>query len=176
MKGEAHFVVTKNPVRPFVVTAGNLKVRAVGTGFAIKLGAEDTDLLVTEGKVLVERVPEPGLERRTGESGARTLAPIEVSAGEFLAVPTSGMPLGETLGIFNREAHVDLSVTDPELAKLRISGVFRADNVDGFLRLLEKNYGVWVERRDDEMLLHSAGWAKKQIVVTDLSCSRISRS
>ncbi len=52
-RGEAHFAVTKNPARPFVVQAGNVDVRAVGTSFNVHLKAATVDVLVTEGVVLV---------------------------------------------------------------------------------------------------------------------------
>jgi transmembrane sensor len=50
-RGEAHFAVTKNPARPFVVRAGNVDVRAVGTAFNVHLQSAAVDVLVTEGVV-----------------------------------------------------------------------------------------------------------------------------
>jgi len=55
--GEAHFQVTKGSTRPFVVVAGGMEVRAVGTAFAVGLGAEQVEVLVTEGRVAVEKTP-----------------------------------------------------------------------------------------------------------------------
>ena len=57
--GEAHFAVTKNPARPFVVRAGNVDVRAVGTAFNVNLQAATVDVLVTEGVVQLNRPPAP---------------------------------------------------------------------------------------------------------------------
>ena len=54
-RGEAHFAVTKNPARPFVVRAGNVDVRAVGTAFNVHLLATAVDVLVTEGVVQLNR-------------------------------------------------------------------------------------------------------------------------
>lgn len=53
-RGEAHFQVQKDPARPFVVNVGGIEVRAVGTAFAIQLGHEMIEVLVTEGRVAVE--------------------------------------------------------------------------------------------------------------------------
>jgi transmembrane sensor len=53
-RGEVHFVVAKNPGRPFVAEAGGVAVRAVGTAFNIRLQPQGVDVLVTEGKVRVE--------------------------------------------------------------------------------------------------------------------------
>jgi len=55
-RGEAHFAVTKNPARPFVVRAGNVDVRAVGTAFNVHLQSAAVDVLVTEGRVSVSEV------------------------------------------------------------------------------------------------------------------------
>jgi transmembrane sensor len=62
-RGEAHFAVTKNPARPFVVRAGNVDVRAIGTAFNVNLQSAVVDVLVTEGKVGVERVDPNALQR-----------------------------------------------------------------------------------------------------------------
>ncbi len=59
-RGEAHFAVTKNPARPFVVHAGNVDVRAVGTAFNVNLKAATVDVLVTEGVVELNR-PSPAV-------------------------------------------------------------------------------------------------------------------
>jgi transmembrane sensor len=174
LEGEAHFAVAKNPERPFVVTAAGVQVRAVGTAFAVKLESEDVDLLVTEGRVTVNRPAGSQVPLQSGSG-----APVVVSAGGLLVVPTSasssadplrvqilpeaeiesrlewrkpclelsGTPLAEAVALFNRGGSLHLSIDDPQLAQLRMSGVFRADNAEGFVRLLESNYGVRVERR-----------------------------
>lgn len=53
-RGEAHFTVAKNPQRPFVVEANDVAVKAVGTAFDVRLGADAVEVLVTEGKVRVD--------------------------------------------------------------------------------------------------------------------------
>jgi len=54
--GEAYFSVAKNPARPFIVQAGRLAVRAVGTAFDVRLHTDSLSVLVTEGKVSVNNV------------------------------------------------------------------------------------------------------------------------
>ena len=49
--GEAHFDVAKDPQRPFVVSAGEGMVRAVGTAFSVRLDQQAVKVIVTEGKV-----------------------------------------------------------------------------------------------------------------------------
>jgi len=53
-EGEAWFQVAKDPERPFVVAAGPVRVRAVGTAFSVRRGDEagaGVDVMVTEGVV-----------------------------------------------------------------------------------------------------------------------------
>lgn len=90
--GEAMFAVAKNPLRPFVVVAGDVAVRAVGTAFAVGLGGEAVDVLVTEGTVAVNlgasRAPGaaadgPG-EAGTPPSAGRRFPASTVEAGQRL--------------------------------------------------------------------------------------------
>ena len=53
VRGEAFFTVAKNPVRPFIVNAGGVNVRAVGTAFNVRLDAKTVEVQVTEGRVRV---------------------------------------------------------------------------------------------------------------------------
>ena len=95
--GEAHFAVTKNPARPFVVQAGNVDVRAVGTSFNVHLKAVTVDVLVTEGVVQLNRpsaqvpvvtiaAPPDNLPRLTAnERAVVSLAPTSPTSPTSLA-------------------------------------------------------------------------------------------
>lgn len=65
--GEAHFSVAKNPARPFLVHAGGVQVRAVGTAFNVRLDPATVEVLVTEGRVRVAQAP--SLSARPPEEG-----------------------------------------------------------------------------------------------------------
>ena len=97
-RGEAHFAVTKNPARPFVVRARNLEVRAVGTAFNVNLQSAVVDVLVTEGVVELQQAVGPGLvfESSRGERDTQN------------GRPTSGRP---TTLIANQLAVVSLAPT-----------------------------------------------------------------
>ena len=75
--GEAFFTVTKNIDRPFRVVAGSSSVTAIGTAFNVEISVEsDVQVLVTEGKVLVDHINDPAFANTSG------LATIEPSLGE----------------------------------------------------------------------------------------------
>ncbi|MBM3796697.1 MAG: DUF4880 domain-containing protein [Acidobacteria bacterium] len=97
VRGEAHFTVAKNPARPFWVQAGGVAVRAVGTAFNVKLGGENIEVLVTEGRVAVAGTEDGGRKTEDGrqktEDGGRPAAgtapvfPTELGANERVVVP-----------------------------------------------------------------------------------------
>jgi transmembrane sensor len=54
--GEAYFEVFTNPSKPFIVKAGNLTIKALGTSFNVKAYPEDRSVITTlvKGKVVIE--------------------------------------------------------------------------------------------------------------------------
>jgi transmembrane sensor len=80
MQGEAHFTVTKDPNRPFLVRAGALDVRAIGTAFNVRLEPSLVEVLVTEGRVGLERAPDASPESQSRSSPPKAPQPIERAA------------------------------------------------------------------------------------------------
>ena len=54
----------------------------------------------------------------------------------------TNVPLSDIVKDFNRHNSVRLVIADSELGKLRLSASFRSDNVEGFVRLMESDFGV----------------------------------
>ncbi len=174
-RGEAAFEVAKDAARPFVVLSGGVAVRAVGTAFNVRLGAETVEVIVTEGRVAVAggatspAAPLPPLG--AGESAVVPLSPaggapqIATLAADDLArrlawqprlLTFTDEPLPAILHEFNRRNPVTLRLDDPALRELRLTARFRSDNVDGFLRLLASDFGVTTAAgRDGEILLRA---------------------
>jgi transmembrane sensor len=176
-RGEVHFTVAKDAARPFIVSAGGVDVRAVGTAFNVRLGRQAVEVLVTEGEVQVaQRVGDdasaaagtvvPALGR-----GQRTVVPLDGAAAPQVApvspeeieqllawqprlLDFTAAPLRTVVAEFNRRnAPVRLVIADADLGEVEVSASLRSDNVEGFLRLLEAGFGVQVERSDGEIRL-----------------------
>lgn len=183
VRGEAHFVVTKDANRPFVVTAGTVDVQAVGTAFNVRFDPQQIDVLVTEGRVAVQRVSSPPEINRAPEPGAE---PIYLGAGGRVALPAdrqlresakvvplspgevaralawrgkriefTDTPLVEAVAVFNRQNQVRITVVNRADGARCINGVFWADDPAGFARLLGTSLGLTVEREGDEIVLRS---------------------
>lgn len=169
VRGEAYFSVAKNPLRPFIVSANQLAVRAVGTAFSVELAPREVSVLVTEGHVRVDEVLLPSGEVSSsprelsalsaGQQGviayAAETTPAVVTVSEFtpaqieqalfwrgLRLEFTGTPLSEVVVAFNRYNQKHLVVHDTVTGAIRVGGNFRADNVDAFIRLLDVGFGV----------------------------------
>lgn len=102
-QGEAHFEVAKDPARPFVVAAQGVEVRAVGTAFSVALGQKAVDVLVTAGRVAVERAPSPAPASTTtvrDVSGGGEWRSSELAAGNRTSVGVAGAgPVPEVVAV-----------------------------------------------------------------------------
>jgi transmembrane sensor len=92
-RGEAHFQVRKNPLRPFIVVAAGVEVRAVGTAFAVQLGAQSVEVLVTEGRVAVDQPPANPPPSTGAPATPATPEPLAfVNAGHRVQVELAAVP------------------------------------------------------------------------------------
>lgn len=115
VQGEAQFAVAKNPARPFVVRAGGVEVRAVGTAFNVKLAGPNLEVLVTEGTVHVSQqtVVAPATSMATGASAgpAPTAVPVvlaALTAGQWTVIPVAAVIAPPVV----------VQTSDPEIARL----------------------------------------------------------
>lgn len=178
LTGEAHFTVTKNVARPFIVEAGGVEVHAVGTAFNVRLDAGAVEVLVTEGKVRVDEAARPTAAASAAQrelyltAGQRTLVPLatQVEAPPMVAAVSPEQvraalewqtprlqffetPLADAVAEFNRHNRRPLVLADARLGARPIGGTFRVDNVEGFVRLLELTVDVRSEARADGSIL-----------------------
>jgi transmembrane sensor len=181
LRGEANFTVAKNPDRPFVVNAGGVEVRAVGTAFNVNFRAQAVEVLVTEGKVRVSQsssdptngsdAPAPTVVIPILEAGQRTVVSLSdrdtspkvdaVSSQQIARVVAwqprqlefSDTPLAQVVAEFNASNSIKMVVDDPRLASLPIGASLRSDNVEGFVRVLEASFHVTAERRADGVIV-----------------------
>ncbi len=181
VRGNAHFEVAKDPARPFVVTAGDVEARAVGTAFAVQLGGSTVEVLVTHGTVEVDRADQAAMrvlapEAKPAEvvltAGKRVVIDLAASDRAPLVVETvtgaeaserlawripllefSGTPLSDVVALFNRHGKPHLTFGDDSIRSLQLSGVLRADNTDLLLHLLKIEFGIQAERRAGEIVL-----------------------
>lgn len=177
-RGEVHFAVAKNPDRPFVVEAGDTRVRAVGTAFSVYVVPQaPVQVIVTEGEVEVTkaqsvsptsaeaRVSPEAVYLEAGESlGSDTDAPGRVVTVSRAAMEKElawrngmlvfeGDPLEFVVEELSRYTQARFVIVDDSIRGRRVGGHFKTDDVNGLLSVLEKGLSIEVRRQGNSVIL-----------------------
>ncbi|MEO0397845.1 MAG: FecR domain-containing protein [Pseudomonadota bacterium] len=81
-RGEAIFDVAPDPERPFIVQSGDRSIAAVGTVFSVKRAANATEVIVSEGRVVVDMTPTEALTSRMVDAVSKARAAADASRSE----------------------------------------------------------------------------------------------
>lgn len=166
-KGEAWFEVAKDRSRPFVVSAGEARVRAVGTSFSVQRHAKGAEILVTEGVVEVWRkdadagkkfvaAGERALVQERGDEILIRQEPDEIARklawrdGKLVFV---NQTLGEAVGEFNRYTRKQIVLADAALAQRTLTGQYAIDDPERFAHVIGGLLSVPVVVTHDRIIL-----------------------
>lgn len=165
-RGEAYFEAAPDPQRPFVVKAGSRRITAVGTQFSVRrVGDDDVEVVVTEGRVRVEDdssakpvLLDAGGIARAGSGGLRVATQAISQVNDALSWRTGFVvfrdaPLSQAAAEFNRYNTRKLLIQDATIASIPVSGRFRTDNVDAFVRLVQSGFPVQAHASSETILL-----------------------
>jgi transmembrane sensor len=147
LQGEALFDVAKNKRRPFIVTAGDTKVRAIGTSFTVSmLPAQPILVLVREGVIELQRTTMAAPVRAS--ANVQVLAPLNAPiatvaipeaqverdlAWQFGKIAFENQTLPEAAEEFARYSDVRI-IVDPAVADRTVTGLFVSSDPIGFAK------------------------------------------
>lgn len=197
--GQALFHVAHSSSRPFIVSAADREITAVGTQFDVRLDARYVRVTLIEGKVKVSREPAPAAPEAAPRSQANTGASVLTPGEQFVArLPGTGpankatagsttgnggdesspgdplvhtvdvakvtgwrdgrifledLALGDAVAEMNRHSPVQIVVDDPEIAQLRINGMFHADEQEAFVAALKQYFPIAARREGDTEII-----------------------
>jgi len=167
--GEIFVDVSKDPRRPFVVTAGRLQLTAIGTAFNVRRVGEQAVVTVTEGTVEVARVDRDSrsaslqasprtrlqvgqqLQYREGSSSlsVRWVDPDAATAWRNGVLKFIEEPLSLVISSINRYSTHEIVIMDESIGKLPFTGTARVDRIENWLHALESVFPVTVVELDD---------------------------
>jgi transmembrane sensor len=164
-RGEAWFRVAHDKARPFIVSAGEIRVRAVGTAFSVRRHDEGADVQVTEGVVETWTAGEE--DRRVRVSAGSKAYVAEYQPAKPVAftdierslawregrIVLEGETLDEAVAQFNRYNAKKIVIADPDLATEKLVGQFRATNPQNFAAAVATTLGAQVEETGDMIRL-----------------------
>jgi transmembrane sensor len=147
-RGQALFDVAKDAKRPFVVAAGPIRVKAIGTAFIVNRVDRGTEIVVTEGVVTAWNiaVPNDAVKLVAGQSvrmDDESPAPVAIRAMSAAQVDQksawrtgqiilSGETLAYAAAEFNRYNTEKIEIADAALAQKTLVGGFRTSDPHGF--------------------------------------------
>jgi len=165
--GEAYFEVVHDAHRPFVVYAGNRRITDLGTKFSVFRNGDDVRVTVREGRVKVDVLSGPAVD-----------APVVAEAGDMVvakgsetlvsAKPDSDISRDlswrEGMLVFNQQTLAEAAdqfnryntrkiMVEGNARRIRIGGSFKADNVDVFVMLLHRGFGLSVDDQGKRILI-----------------------
>jgi transmembrane sensor len=152
-QGQAMFQVQGDAARPFDVLAGPVRITVVGTRFAVRYtpgmaGYDGVRVAVEEGRV---QVAAPGAAPVLLTAGQQVVTDATGTLGPVVAVPPSGIapwrahrvsfddtPLAQALAELGRYGPTGITLQDPQLGALRLTGTFDPRHLDNFVRALPR--------------------------------------
>lgn len=155
LKGEAFFEVAHDATRPFVVEAGGVRVRALGTKFDVLRGPNSVAVTLVQGRVEVRDksqarattlMPGQGVAvSAKGVTPPRTLDTADATDWTTGQLNFSGVPLRDAIAEMNRYTGRKIVLTTPAtVGDERVSGRFEAGDTDNFVAALGAVYGLKV--------------------------------
>jgi len=159
-RGQALFMVARDPARPFRVVAGAAEITALGTVFDVRRETAGVRVTLVEGAVaVVEGDPDrarrwrlaPGQQVRTSRPDPR---PVAVDA----AAETSwsqgrlvfrGAPLREAVAEVNRYLPEKIELAAPASEDVPVNGVFASGDREAFVSAVSDLFGLTPQPRAD---------------------------
>ncbi len=169
LEGRAHFEVAKDARRPFRVRTESVEVVAVGTRFDVATLHGRTTVTLIEGHVNVRSLLD------TPQSAPKTAAMV---AGQQLGITRDGqvtdnkiakmdnvtawqrgtivlddVPLPDALASLNRYSMTQIVIPGSALQSRRVSGVFRAGDVETEALALQRYFGLKETSRSQRVIV-----------------------
>ncbi|EZP25839.1 FecR family protein [Pseudomonas sp. RIT288] len=162
-KGEAFFEVSHDLSHPFVVRAGEGKIRVTGTRFNVWLYEDQVRVNLIEGSVLVTSnaaLPGDGLrlgpamqaQYRHGDYTpqiSQTYANDNALAWRNGKLVLDNLALNEALPLINRYLSKPLKLADANTGAIRVGGVYNVKELGGLVNTLPKVLPVYLTRNNE---------------------------
>lgn len=178
LAGQVLFQVAKDKARPFIVTAGNRQVVAIGTEFEVKLEGDQVRVALLEGRVRIRRIaPAPAAapagsaprivaEEATLDPGEQFVTrrdEVRVASADVAdliswregRVRFDDTPLVEAVAEMNRYSRTPIVIADPRIAGIRVSGAFRTGQSASFVAAVTDILPVKADREGGTIRLRA---------------------
>ena len=180
--GEGYFEVVHNSKIPFIVKAGEIQIKALGTAFNI-MDYPDEDRIETSlinGRIDLQRLGLDGnvipllkmkptelavFQKSNNKIITRTINDDRYFSWKEGKLVFNKEPMDEVIKKLGRWFNVDIQAKDPELIDLTYTGTFVNETLPQVLELLAKvspvNYSI-----SDRQLISSGTFTKRKVILS----------
>ena len=158
LRGQAFFDITPDRSKPFNVQVQSLDVTVTGTAFNVDLESNTIEVAVQHGSVKVserdsQRLLNPGLiagqrldvDRYSGQARLLAQPASRVATWRNNQLIADNARLGDMVDELQRYLPGKVWLKDPQLAELRITGVYDTRNPQAALQAMAQPHGAHVE-------------------------------
>jgi transmembrane sensor len=153
LTGEGYFEVAHNPKIPFIVKAGDIQIKALGTAFNIMAYPEEAriETSLINGQVELQRIDLAGnliplvkmkptdlaiYKKSNNEISTRTIGDDRYFSWKEGKLVFNKEPMGEVAKKLGRWFNIDIQIKDPELLELTYTATFVHETLPQVLELL----------------------------------------
>lgn len=165
-RGQADFQVAADTAHPFIVEAGEARIRVTGTRFDVNLLGDQVLLAVSEGHVQVsdakgaERAVQAGEQITWHDGRLQALQPLDAAralAWQRGRLVFRDRPLPEVFEELQRQQARQVLFLDATARELKVTGVFALDDPQAVLHAIETALPVKLTRLPGVLLVSSDG-------------------
>jgi ferric-dicitrate binding protein FerR (iron transport regulator) len=161
LTGEAFFLVKHNPQKPFIIHAGESKIRVLGTSFNVNAYPEkDTvEVIVSTGKVEFSTKDAKQLILTKGEKGTLALSNSDLKKSENInpnyaawmnkTMTFRNTPLGEVVETLRKVYHVNIQFDEEVVNEKEWTVTFHDQSLATVFSIMERTFDIKVEYNDD---------------------------
>ncbi len=157
LEGEAYFEVAHNPKKPFIISAGEAKIRVLGTSFNVKANTDsDVEVSVTTGRVQLFKIDSVSGDTASVflTAGQKGVLPKSASKPEKLDKPIEPdemfwmdrtlvfkqVKLSKVIEMLQKYYHVNITVENPMALECKYTATFNDADIDEILDMLANTF------------------------------------
>jgi ferric-dicitrate binding protein FerR (iron transport regulator) len=160
LTGEAHFEVAHNPEKPFIVSAGDMRVEVLGTSFYVNTNGPDgkVQVILINGSVALyhKDTPDNRTILKPGEQAEATPDKKEISVGNtfeeyFMVWKTRSMSfenerLDRVVNIVSKAYNIPIKLSNPACGNCKLSVSFEDQTLESVLTVLESTLDLKIRK------------------------------
>ncbi|PZR27647.1 MAG: iron dicitrate transport regulator FecR [Citrobacter freundii] len=163
LSGEAFFSVAHDAQKPFLINAGDVEVKVIGTSFNIRTTGESTEIVVETGLVQVKKAGgivelSPG-ERLTSITGKPLMVKETVKDSLYNYYRSKrfecrGTPLWQLVEKLNDAFEANIIIENEELRNDQLTGTFNDTGLMDILKVVSNTLNIKVDQKGNEIVLY----------------------